>query len=173
MALLQFKGKCAHTRRLRAKAPRGGTATGSENWWLLQEQKGNACTWEREQITARPLHEQVWGWDKAAAQLRLGSRTPLSKLPSFIMKSSFCSVLEATRASEMGCMSQRCKSEYEAACYGGREGVSQAPTLPITQRSLPREWVHPVLGAGCMLLLFTSTQWLLRKSLSTVSMVGN
>lgn len=109
MALLQFKGKSAHTRRLRAKAPRGGTATGSENWWLLQEQKGNACTWEREQITARPLHEQVWGWDKAAAQLRLGSRTPLSKLPSFIMKSSFCSVLEATRASEMGCMSQRCK----------------------------------------------------------------
>lgn len=65
------------------------------------------------------------------------------------------------------------KSEYEAACYGGREGVSQAPTLPITQRSLLREWVHPVLGAGCMLLLFTSTQWLLRKSLSTVSMVGN
>lgn len=75
-ALLQFKGEfvCAH--RLQARAARRGTATRPENWWLLQEQKGRACTRGRERITARPLHEQVWGWDKAAAQLRLGSGTP-------------------------------------------------------------------------------------------------
>lgn len=43
----------------------------------------------------------------------------------------------------------------------------------LSQRSFPSEWVHPVLGAGCMLLLLTSTQWPLQKILPTISIVAN
>lgn len=39
---------------------------------------------------------------------------PLSKLPSFIMKLSFCSSLEAACASDAGCVSQTGKSKREA-----------------------------------------------------------
>lgn len=81
----------------------------------------------REQITAEPLHEQVWGWDKEA-QLWLRSRTPhLANDPRSL-----------SNASAAGCVSQTGKSEQEAVWHGSREEVSLVPTLPAWEWGLPK-----------------------------------
>ena len=90
---------------------------------------------------------------------------PLSKSPSFIMKLSFRSSLQAASASEAGCVSQMRKNEREAVWHGSSEGVSQASTLPAGERGPSEEEAaapisrrQGVLGAACGLLLLTSTQ---------------
>lgn len=97
----------------------------------------------REQITAEPLREQVWGWDKTEAQSWLGSRTPhLANDPrslwNCLFSASWRQLMPLLQA-----VSQTHKSEQEAVWHGSGEEVSLVPTLPAREWGLSKWWLHP------------------------------
>lgn len=148
VALLQFKGTLCAPKSCSASS-RGRDA--AENWWLLRELKGRVWTSGSKQIAARPLHEQVWGWDKAAAQLRLGSRTPhLANCPHSLWNCPFA----ARWRQLVPLMHAVCPRQAKAEAVYDMEAAKRCARLPHhcwRAASLPREGsCTPSLQAGSL-----------------------